>query len=45
METKELKKNLDFFAAFELTNEEMLTIKGGDIGDPTPVPPQPPKKY
>jgi len=45
METKELKKNIDFFAAFELTNEEMMAVKGGDIGDPVPIPPPPPIKY
>jgi len=45
MKNKELKKDFDFYAVFELTEEEMTAIRGGwGPGDPTnpPTPPPPP---
>lgn len=47
MKTKELEKNIDFFAAWLLTDEEMAAVKGGTAhgAEPIPVPPPPPIKY
>jgi len=44
MKNKELKKDFDFYAVFELTEEEMIVIRGGDggPGDPTNPPTRPP---
>ncbi|HQG36415.1 MAG TPA: hypothetical protein PLQ61_04905 [Bacteroidales bacterium] len=47
MKNKELKKDFVFYEMFELTAEEMRTIRGGDFiggpGDPTNPPTDPPK--
>ncbi len=47
MKNKELKKDFNFYEMFELTAEEMRTIRGGDFiggpGDPTNPPTEPPK--
>ncbi len=48
MKTRNLTGDFDYFAAFALTNEEMIAIRGGnsDGGDePVMVPPPPPIKY
>ncbi len=44
MKNKELKKDFDFYAVFELTEEEMIVIRGGDggPGDPINPPTRPP---
>ena len=44
MKNKELKKDFVFYEMFELTAEEMRTIRGGDggPGDPTNPPTRPP---
>jgi hypothetical protein len=31
--------NFDIFDLFQLTNEEMISVRGGTEGDPTPTPP------
>jgi hypothetical protein len=38
--------NFDIFEIYQLTNEEMISVRGGDAndGDPTPMPPPPPIK-
>jgi hypothetical protein len=38
--------NFDIFGQYELTVEEMIYVRGGDMGDgePVPVPSQPPFK-
>jgi hypothetical protein len=33
--------NFDIFEVYQLTNEEMISVRGGD-GDPNPLPPTPP---
>ena len=33
----------DIFDEFALSNEEMISVRGGDL-DPTPLPPPPPIK-
>jgi hypothetical protein len=38
MKTLNFEKSFDIFAEYVLSNEEMITIKGGD-GDPVPLPP------
>ena len=41
MKTKNFELTKDIFDAFELTNEEMITVRGGDAGNddwPTPPP-------
>jgi hypothetical protein len=34
--------NFDIFDVYQLTNEEMISVRGGIDGDPTPTPPPPP---
>jgi len=34
--------NFDIFDVYQLTNEEMISVRGGGQGDPTPTPPLPP---
>jgi hypothetical protein len=36
--------NLDIFENYQLTIEEMTSVRGGLDGDPTPMPPPPPIK-
>jgi hypothetical protein len=38
--------NLDIFEIYQLTNEEMISVRGGgdNEGDPQPLPPTPPIK-
>jgi hypothetical protein len=43
MKTLNFEMNFDIFAENVLSNEEMISIKGGD-GDPVPSPPPPPMK-
>jgi hypothetical protein len=45
MKTKNNETSFDIFAVYALTNEEMITVRGGDAdGGPTPVTPNPPIK-
>ena len=39
MKTKNFETSLDIFAVYALTNEEMITVRGGETGDPGPVVP------
>ena len=38
--------NFEIFEVYQLTNEEMISVRGGGEGegDPTPIPPTPPIK-
>lgn len=36
--------NFDLFELFQMTNEEMITVRAGGEGDPQPMPPPPPIK-
>lgn len=38
--------NFEIFEVYQLTNEEMISVRGGGAGegDPTPIPPTPPIK-
>jgi len=38
--------NFDIFEVYQLTNGEMISVRGGgeNDGDPTPIPPTPPIK-
>jgi hypothetical protein len=42
MKNKNFETNFDVLAKFTLTNDEMISIRGGDDGEPTPVAPPPP---
>ncbi len=45
MKTQEVKKDLEFLAAFSLTNDEMSAVRGGGgDGDPINPPTTPPIK-
>lgn len=45
MKTKETEKNFDALAMFAMTNEEMITVRGGgEDGGPGTIPPPPPVK-
>lgn len=37
--------NFDNFEIYILTNEEMISVRGGNDGDPLPVLPPPPIKF
>jgi hypothetical protein len=41
MKTLNFEMNFDIFNEFELSNEEMICVRGGD-GDPIVIPPAPP---
>lgn len=34
--------NFDIFEVYQLTNEEMISVRGGNTGDPVPMPATPP---
>jgi hypothetical protein len=36
--------NFDIFEVYQLTNEEMISVRGGGETDPTPLPGTPPVK-
>ena len=36
--------NFEIVENYVLTNEEMMAVRGGTEGDPTPLPPTPPIK-
>ncbi len=42
MKTLDFEKTKDIFDGFTLTNEEMISVRGGDAGEPItlPNPPQ-----
>ena len=44
MKTKNFETSFDIFAVYSLTNEEMITIRGGNDGDPGTHPVTPPVK-
>jgi hypothetical protein len=37
--------NFDIFEGYQLTNEEMISVRGGSDGEPQPLPPTPPIKF
>jgi len=44
MKTKNLETSFDIFAVYSLTNEEMISVRGGDSGEPGTIVPTPPIK-
>ena len=44
MKTLNQEMNLSIFDEFALTNEEMISVRGGDAGEPIVYPPLPPIK-
>ena len=42
MKNKIVETNFDIFASFTLSNDEMISVRGGDDGEPVPSPPIPP---
>lgn len=44
MKTKNLETSFDIFAVYTLTAEEMISVRGGDAGDPGTIVPPPPVK-
>jgi hypothetical protein len=42
MKTQNFETNFDIFASYALSNDEMITVRGG--GEPTPTTPPPPIK-
>ena len=44
MKTKNLETSFDIFADYALTSEEMISVRGGDAGDPGTIVPPPPVK-
>jgi hypothetical protein len=44
MKTKILETTFEVFATFALSNDEMISVRGGDDGEPVPSPPLPPIK-
>ena len=44
MKTKNFVTSFDSFAVFALTNEEMITVRGGGEGGPESTPVTPPVK-
>jgi hypothetical protein len=44
MKTKNLETSFDIFAVFALSNEEMITVRGGNDGGPGSNPVVPPVK-
>jgi hypothetical protein len=42
MKLQNFDVKFDIFAMFVLTNDEMITVRGGDDGEPTPTTPPPP---
>jgi hypothetical protein len=36
--------NFDIFEVYQLTNDEMISVRGGSEGEPTPSVPTPPIK-
>jgi hypothetical protein len=39
MKTRNFETSFEIFAGFELSDEEMIVVRGGDAGDPAPLPP------
>jgi hypothetical protein len=44
MKTKNNETSFDIFAVYTLTNEEMITVRGGEADGPTNPPTNPPIK-
>jgi hypothetical protein len=44
MKTKNTETSFDIFAVYALTNEEMITVRGGSDSDPINPPTAPPIK-
>ncbi len=44
MKTKNNETSFDIFASYALTNEEMITVRGGGNGEPDVQPTNPPIK-
>jgi hypothetical protein len=44
MKTKNFESSFDIFAVYSLTSEEMISVRGGDTGDPGTIVPPPPVK-
>ena len=42
MKTHNFDTNFDIFVVFALSNDEMITVRGGNDGEPTPTTPPPP---
>ena len=44
MKNKNFETSFDIFANFALSNDEMISVRGGDDGEPEPHSPLPPIK-
>jgi len=44
MKTTKFETSFDIFAVYTLTSEEMISVRGGDAGDPGTIVPPPPVK-
>jgi hypothetical protein len=44
MKSIKFETSFDLLAVFGLSNEEMISVRGGNTGEPSPTPPIPPIK-
>jgi hypothetical protein len=44
MKSMNFETSFDILAMFVLSNDEMISVRGGSTGEPTPTPPIPPIK-